>query len=328
MSATSERIHQKVMLNTEKPMRTEKLMRQLIVFFCLALACALPAVAHAKVTAFACEPEWAALLEELGGDQVKVYQATSPLQDPHYVEARPALIARMRVADLVVCSGADLEIGWLPLLLRSAGNRNVQSGQPGLFLASDYVRMLEIPDNLDRSMGDLHPYGNPHVHLDPRNLAIIAAALSQRLAEIDPDNADFYTSRNAAFQQRWAESIRRWEREAAGLRGLRLVTYHRDSIYLANWLGMELAGTIEPKPGIPPSSRHLTQLLSDLEAEPADVIARMAYNEPKAPAWLGEQSGIPVVELPYTVGGTEQANDLYGLFDDTIERLNSAAGRS
>ena len=145
---------------------------------------------------------------------------------------------------------------------------------------------------------------------------------------IDRDNADVYRERNSAFQTKWSESIQRWEQEAAGLQGLRLVTYHRDSIYLADWLGMELTATIEAKPGIPPSTRHLTELLSQLEAEQADVIARMAYNEPKAPAWLGEKTGIPVVELPYTVGGTKQAKDLFGLFDDTIERLKSAAGRS
>jgi zinc/manganese transport system substrate-binding protein len=303
-------------------------MRQFFVVFSIALACAVPTVAHGKIRAFACEPEWAALLEELGGNQVAVYQATSPKQDPHRVEARPSLIARMRRADLVVCSGSDLEIGWLPVLLQAAGNRKVQPGQPGYFMASEFVERLEVPERVDRSMGDVHPYGNPHVHLDPRNLAIIATALSKRLAEIDRENADFYNARNATFQERWSVSIERWEREATDLKGLRLVTYHRDAIYLVNWLGMDLAETIESKPGIPPSTRHLTELLSQLGAEPADVIARMAYNEPKAPAWLSERTGIPVVELPYTVGGTKQAKDLFGLFDDTIERLKSAAGRS
>lgn len=303
-------------------------MKRFVAVLCAVLICALPATASAKVRAFACEPEWAAKLKELGGKQVSVYQATSPKQDAHRVEARPSLIARMRRADLVVCSGSDLEIAWLPTLLASAGNSKVQPGQPGYFMASDYVERLDVPEKVDRSMGDVHPYGNPHVHLDPRNLAIIATALSQRLAEIDRDNAADYIERNAAFQTKLSESIRRWEQKAAGLKGLRLVTYHRDAIYLANWLGLDLTMTIEPKPGIPPSAGHLADLLSKLKTEPADVIARMAYNEPKAPAWLSERTGIPVVELPYTVGGTEKANDLFGLFDDTIDRLLTAASRS
>lgn len=302
-------------------------MRMFVVCFTAMLVCVLPSVSHAKVNAFACEPEWAALLSELGGGQVSVYQATSPKQDPHRVEARPSLVARMRRADLLVCAGSDLEIGWLPVLLRSAGNRKVQPGQPGYFMASELVERLDVPDKVDRSMGDVHPYGNPHVHLDPRNLTIIASALSKRLAQIDPDHAALYTSRHATFQEKWSESIQRWEREARQLRGLRIVTYHRDSVYMVNWLGMILTSTIEAKPGIPPSASHLAKLLSELKENPADLIARMAYNEPKAPAWLSERTGIPVAELPYTVGGTKQAKNLFALFDDTIERLNNASGR-
>ncbi|MGD2139338.1 MAG: zinc ABC transporter substrate-binding protein [Burkholderiales bacterium] len=302
-------------------------MKTVTVILCAILASALPSLSFAKLNAFACEPEWASLLEELGGNKVSIYQATSPKQDPHRVEARPSLVARMRRADLVVCSGSDLEIGWLPVLLRSAGNRKVQPGTPGYFMASEFVKRLDVPENVDRAMGDVHPYGNPHVHLDPRNISIIANALASRLAEIDGENADYYKEQNAAFQKKWSESIQRWEREAAGLKGLRLVTYHRDALYLTNWLGMDLTMTIEPKPGIPPSAGHLADLLSDLKAHPADVIVRMAYNEPKAPAWLSERTGIPEVELPFTVGGTKQAKDLYGLFDDTIERLNASTGR-
>jgi zinc/manganese transport system substrate-binding protein len=292
-----------------------------------ALLSLVPLGAHAKIRAFACEPEWAALLEELGGKKISVYQATSPKQDPHYVEARPSLVARMRRADVVVCSGSDLEVGWLPLLLRSAANSKVMRGEPGYFMASEFVTRLDVPVQVDRSMGDVHPNGNPHVHLDPRNLSIIAHALAQRLAEIDRDNAKFYVERNSAFQVKLSESIRRWEEEASGLKGLRMVTYHRDSIYLANWLGLVMTMTIESKPGIPPSAGHLAGLLAELKAEPADLITRMAYNEPKAPEWLSDRTGIPLAELPYTVGGTKQAKDLFTMFDDTIARLRTATGR-
>ncbi len=302
-------------------------MRMCTIVAAAVLVFVLPAVSYARINAFACEPEWAALLSELGGKEVSVYQATSPKQDPHRVEARPSLVARMRSADLVVCSGSDLEIGWLPVLLQSAGNSKVQPGQPGHFMASEFVERIDVPEKVDRSMGDVHPYGNPHVHLDPRNLAVIATALSERLATIDSDHAESYSSRNGAFQAKWSESIKRWEGEASGLKGLRIVTYHRDSAYLSHWLGMTLTITIESKPGIPPSANHLAKLLKELNAAPADLIIRMAYNEPKAPAWLHDRTGIPLAELPYTVGGTKQAKDLFTLFDDTINRLRQATGR-
>jgi zinc/manganese transport system substrate-binding protein len=232
----------------------------------------------------------------------------------------------MRRADLFVCTGSDLEIGWLPVLINSAGNRKVKQGEPGYFMASDFVKRLDIPTKVDRSMGDVHPYGNPHIQLDPRNIAVVANSLAARLAEIDGENADYYKAQNAAFQKKWSEAIRRWDSEAAGLKGLRIVTYHSDAVYLTNWLGLILVTTIEPKPGIPPSAGHLSELLTELKAHPADLIVRMAYNDPKAPEWLSERTGIPEVELPFTVGGTDQASDLYGLFDDTIKRLNTATG--
>lgn len=302
-------------------------MRMFVICVLFVMATALPQTALAKIKAFACEPEWASLLSELGGKDISVYQATSPKQDPHRVEARPSLVARMRSSDIIVCSGADLEIGWLPVLLQSAGNSKVHPGQPGHFMAAEFVERLDVPEKVDRSMGDVHPYGNPHVHLDPRNLAVIAGALTQRLGEIDPDRASAYAQRNALFQEKLSASIQRWETEAVSLKGLNVVTYHRDSIYLVKWLEMEMSMTIESKPGIPPSTGHLAKLLKELKAKPADLILRNAYNEPKAPQWLHERTGIALVELPYTVGGTKQAKDLFTLFDDTIERMREAAGQ-
>lgn len=292
----------------------------------VALAC-LSATAAAKLNIFACEPEWASLAEAIGGDRVTVYQAISPKQDPHRVEARPSLVARMRTADLLLCTGADLELGWLPVLMQTAGNRKIQFGQSGYFLAADFVDRLEVPARADRAMGDVHPAGNPHIHLDPHNIAKIAQALGERLAQIDSASADYYKATTAAFRTRWSEAVARWERDAAGLKGLRVVSYHRDSVYLVAWLGLDLPMTIEPKPGIPPSAGHLSELLARLKAQPVDLIIRMAYNEPKAPEWLGERTGLPVVELPFTVGGTPAAKDLFGLFDDTIARLKKATGR-
>ncbi len=277
--------------------------------------------ALAALNVMACEPEWGALSRELGGDKVSIYVATTALQDPHHIEARPSLIARARSADLMVCTGAELEVGWMPLLQTQSGNPKIQLGQPGYFEAAPNVLMLEIPARLDRSMGDVHPQGNPHVHMDPRNVAKIAAALSERMAVLDPAEAEYYRARAKSFNERWQQAIARWEKEAAPLKGLPLVVYHKDMSYFIAWLGLREVGSLEPKPGVPPTTSHLSELLDRLAKTPAKVVIRSAYNDPRAGEWLAERAKIPSVVVPYTVGGSDQAKDLFSLFDDTIARL-------
>ncbi len=237
------------------------------------------------------------------------------------MEARPSLIARVRSADLLICTGSELEIGWLPLLLTQSGNSRIQLGAPGYFEASQYAVKLEIPKLVDRSLGDVHPSGNPHVHLDPRNVARVADALAQRLVQLDPANADAYKARGSSFRERWRAATSRWERDAARLKGVPIVVYHRDMSYFLDWTGMREAGSLEPKPGLPPTPAHLAELVERMKREPAKVVVYSAYNSPRAAEFLSERTGIPAVMLPFTVGGTDKAKDLFGLFDDTIARL-------
>ena len=281
----------------------------------------LPAAAAAALNVFVCEPEWGALAKELGGDKVSVYSATTALQDPHRIEARPSLIARIRSADLVVCTGSDLEVGWLPLLFTQSGNAKIQPGSPGFLEASQFVARLEIPRVVDRSLGDIHPGGNPHIHLDPRNIAKVAEVLAERLAQIDPPNAGAYKTGSAAFLQRWKEAIGRWERDGARLKDVPVVVYHKDMSYFISWMGMREVGSLEPKPGLPPTPSHLADLVERMKKDPAKVVVYSAYNSPKAAEFLAERTGIPAVMLPFTIGGTDKAKDLFGLFDDTIDRL-------
>jgi zinc/manganese transport system substrate-binding protein len=288
----------------------------------LTLLATLPAAAEIRV--FACEPEWSALARELGGDRVSVFTATTARQDPHHIEARPSLIARLRQADLLVCTGAELETGWLPMLLRQSGNAGVQPGRPGYFEAANHVRMLEIPARLDRAEGDVHAAGNPHIQTDPRNIGAVATALARRLAEIDPAGADHYQTRQRDFAQRWDAAIKRWEQQAVPLRGVHIVVQHKGFPYLENWLGLRQIAALEPKPGLEPTSGHLAELLEKLRREPAQMILRAAYHDGRASEWLAERAGIPVVVLPFTVGGTDQAKDLFSLFDDTVQRLLGA----
>lgn len=281
-------------------------------------------LSHADLNVLACEPEWAALVQELGGGKVRVVSATTARQDPHHIEARPSLIARARNADLLVCTGAELEVGWLPLLQRESGNARIQPGRPGYFEAATYVDLLEKSGGADRAQGDVHPGGNPHLHADPRNLLPVAAALSRRLAELDPANAGHFAARGRAFQERMGAAIARWEKAAEPLRGMPVVVHHRSFSYLAHWLGLRVVADLEPKPGMEPSVAHLAGLLQGLKATPARGILRAAYQSPKPSEWLAGRANIPAVELPYTVGGSPVATDLFGLFDDTLAKLNGA----
>ncbi len=287
------------------------------------LSVALPSQATIRV--LATTTDWGALVTELGGERVDVYKATTALQDVHRVEAKPSLVARARTADLVVASGADLEIGWLPVLLQESGNTRIQRGAPGYFEAAASLTLLEVPSKLDRAMGDIHPYGNPHVQLDPRNIAAVAKALAARLAAIDPPGADYYSARGADFQKRWTDAIGRWEAKAAPLKGLPVVIMHRDQAYLCRWLGLKELASIEPKPGVPPTAGYLGELVTRLAATPPRIILLNEYNDPKAGKWLSERIHVPIVVLPFSVGGSPVAKDLFGLFDDTIDKLLGAA---
>ena len=284
------------------------------------------ATARADLNIFTCEPEWASLATELGGDHVTVESATQGLQDPHYIQARPSLIARMRKADLVICTGAQLEAGWLPMLLGKANNPKVLPGKPGFMEASALVPKLDIPESVDRSQGDMHAGGNPHIQGNPQNIALGANGLAARMASLDPENAEVYKVGLDSFQQRWGEAMVRWEALAQPLHGKTLVAHHRSFTYLEDWLQLTELATLEPLPGIPPTSSHLADLLQTLgnDGTGAAFIIREAYQSPKASEWLSEKTGIPAVLLPTTIGGTDAATDLFTLFDDIINRLLSA----
>lgn len=286
---------------------------------------ALPAAASAaKLRVFACEPEWGALVHELGGEAVDVDVATTALQDVHVIEAKPSLIAKVRSADLAVCTGAGLEAGWLPQLLRQSGNAKLASGA-GLFLAAAQVKTLEKPATVDRAQGDVHPEGNPHVQLDPRRVLIIARRLAARLAELDPANAAGYRARGADFEQRWLAAMAKWKQRAAPLKGRKVVVHHIAWVYLWDWLGIEQVGVLEPKPAVPPTAAHMSKLVALTKSSGAIAIVRAAYQDPKPADWLSERTGVPAVALPFTVGGDAQAKDLFGLFDSTLAKLLAVA---
>ena len=299
-------------------------MKHLIQALSLTLFLMASQAANAALNVFACEPEWGALAIELGGDKVNVFNATNALQDVHHIEAKPSLVAQLRKADLLICTGAELEVGWLPVILRQSANDKLKVGKPGNFEATRFVRMLEIPSRLDRADGDVHAGGNPHIQTDPRNIAKVAEALAQRLAEIDTVNAGFYEKRYQDFSLRWQEAMKRWQVQAAPLKGVAIVVQHKGFPYLEDWLGLKEVATLEPKPGVEPSSTHLAAVLAQLQQQPAKMVIRAAYNSDRPSQWLSERAKIPAVALPFSVGGTDNAKDLFSLFDDTIARLLEA----
>lgn len=291
----------------------------------LLIAATAPASAALKV--LACEPEWGALVQELGGDKVDVTLATTALQDPHHVQAKPSLIARARNAELLACTGAGLEIGWLPVLLQQSGNAAIQPGKPGNFAASDFVQKLDVPTRVDRADGDVHPEGNPHIQTDPRNIAKVAVALAQRLEQIDPANRATYLQRAQDFAKRWDAALARWSAQAAPLRGTPILAQHKAWTYMENWLGLQYVDALEPKPGVEPTAAHLQEILTRQKDRPAKLIVYAAYQDARSADWLAERAKIPAVQLPFTVGGTPAAKDLFGLFEDTIARLLKGAGK-
>lgn len=284
----------------------------------LLLAMSSPAAA---LDVFACEPEWGSLVSEIAGDLAQVTVATTAMQDPHQIQARPSLIAAMRGADLLVCTGADLEIGWLPLLLRRSGNPTVQPGSPGYFLAADYVRKIEVPRLVDRAQGDVHPQGNPHIHLHPRNIARVADALAERLMDIDAANRATYETRLDNFLNRWSDAMEAWEERGLALAGMRLASHHLSFSYLVGWLDLEVVATLEPKPGVPPSAGQLAKILEQLTPDPPAAVIRTPYENERPSQWLSERLDLPQLMLPYTIGGRDDVSDLFSLYDATLSML-------
>lgn len=281
--------------------------------------------ASQALTVFACEPEWAALVQQLA-PQAQVRSATHALQDPHHIEARPSLIAALRRADLAVCTGAGLEAGWLPMLQQRAGNARVQHGAPGMFYAADQVTLIDPRAAGTPWDGDVHAEGNPHVHLDPARLLTIAQRLAERLQQIDPAQRDTYARQWQAFETGWRARMAQWQQRAAPLRGQRVAAQHSTYAYLWGWLGMVQTADLEPKPGMPPTPGHLQRVLETTRTAPPPAVVVSLYQDPRPAQWLAQQlgGGVRMLQLPSTVTDDASAPDLAALFDHLIAQLLAA----
>ncbi len=292
----------------------------------LLFGASLQAQAQSPFTVFACEPEWAALTRVLL-PTARLHVATHAKQDPHHIEARPALIAQLRASDAAICSGAALESGWLPVLQQRAGNAKVSNSAASMFFAADHVSLIDAQPGVIGTpwAGDVHEQGNPHFHTDPRRLLEVAQAWSDTLQQLQPAQAAAIAQRHAAFQTQWRQRITEWERRAAPIKGQRVAAQHSSFAYLLRWLGVQQGVDLEPKPGMAPTPVHLQRLLETLRTQPAAAVVISSYQDPRPGRWLSGQFGssLPVLILPATVED-ETAPDALGQWMDQV--VNALVG--
>ena len=263
----------------------------------------------------------AALVRAVGGDDVRVASISKGTQDPHHVDAKPSYMALMRRADLLVYVGLQLEIGWLPLLIEGARNPDIRPGRPGHLDASAGLQILGRPaGEVDRSQGDVHPEGNPHYWLDPRNALAISTTIEQRLVELAPSSAQAFRTRGAGFRAALQRRIGQWETRAAPLRGLSVVTYHSTYVYLAAWLGLKVVARVEERPGIPPSPRHVAGLIDQMKRARVPILISSEFNPPEVTQAIAERTGAASLVLPSSVGGAPGISD----YDALVERMIAA----
>lgn len=286
------------------------------------LCCVSPAVLALRI--FACEPEWAALAQAVAPDAT-VFSATTAYQDPHMVQARPSLIAQLRQADLLICTGAELEVGWLPALMQKASNARVQSGQPGWLMAAEHVTLLDVQAQVSRADGDVHAAGNPHFHLDPQRMVQVSAVLLQRLQQLDPDRASQYQAQQQLLQQQLNALSTQWQAVQQQWYGRKVMAYHASFRYLFQSLGIVQIGDLEPKPGVAPSSRHLAQLLQQAQTQSMAAVIYTPYQDGRGAQWLGDKLQVPVLQLDFSPD-VQQGVTLVQHYRNVLTQLQTVLG--
>jgi len=281
--------------------------------------------AAAKLNVVATLPDYGSIAEAVGGEKVQVTSLVRGTEDPHFVDARPSLVRALNKADVLLEGGAELEVGWLPTLVNGARNSKILGDAPGHVLLARGVRMLDVPTGpVDRSMGDVHPAGNPHFNLDPANGRGMAASIVAALSRLDPPNAGAYEQNGKKFTEQLERKLAEWTNALAPYRGTKVVTYHKSFDYLLERFGFELVGTIEPKPGIEPSPTHINALIPRMKAAGVKLILSEPNRPRKTPAQLADATGARVVVLPGLVGGVPEATNYLALFDYDVRQMLDA----
>jgi zinc/manganese transport system substrate-binding protein len=292
--------------------------------FALSALIGLAGSASAQLRVVATTPDLASLAREIGGNRVNVVALAKPTEDPHFVDAKPSHIVTLNRADALIEGGAELELGWLPPLLENSRNPKIAAGAPGRIVASEGIRMLEIPTSFDRSKGDVHSLGNPHFLVDPIDVKIVARNIANHFAQIDPKSAPVYQSNLAAFNKRLDAKLADWQRQLAPYRGAKIVTYHKDFVYLAARFGLTIVDELEPKPGIAPSPAHLAQVIGKMRANKAKLVLVQPYQNRKTAETVARQTGAVVLDVPQQPGAAANTSTYFDMMDNLVRTL--AAG--
>ena len=268
-------------------------------------------------------PSFASITREIGGDRIEVIALCRGYEDPHYIQPKPSYARSLRNAMLLIYGGLELEMGWLPQLLETARNRKIAPGARGLLEASTVVeRLLEVPSGeLSRAQGDIHPYGNPHFMLDPRNALAVTDLIAQRLSELDPEGREAYLDGATSYRKRLEAKIAEWEGIASPLREISIVAYHKQWEYLVDWLGMDIVGYIEGKPGIPPAPRHVASIIEMIRAGQVEMVIAATFVDTAAAEKVAESGGARLVVLPAEVGGIEGTDSYFDFLDSIVGQL-------
>jgi zinc/manganese transport system substrate-binding protein len=282
--------------------------------------------AAAQIRVVATTPDLASVAREIGGDKVSVVALAKPTEDPHYVDAKPSHIVTLNRADALIEGGAELELGWLPPLLENSRNSKISAGAPGRIVASDGVKMLEIPTSFDRSKGDVHSLGNPHFMIDPVTVRIVARNIADHFAQIDSKNAATYNGNLSRFNTKLDAKYAEWQKELAPYRGARIVTYHKDFIYFADRFGLNIVDELEPKPGIAPSPAHLAQVIGKMKAGNAKVILVQPFQNRKTAETVARQTGATVLDTPEQPGAASNTTTYFDMMDNLVHTLAGGLG--
>jgi ABC-type Zn uptake system ZnuABC Zn-binding protein ZnuA len=305
-------------------MKSRNLLRAATV--ALVAIAATASAAAAQIRVVATTPDLASVAREIGGDKVSVVALAKPTEDPHYVDAKPSHIVTLNRADALIEGGAELELGWLPPLLENSRNSKISAGAPGRIVASDGVKMLEIPTSFDRSKGDVHSLGNPHFMIDPVTVRIVARNIASHFAQIDPKNAATYNGNLSRFNKKLDAKYAEWQKELAPYRGARIVTYHKDFVYFADRFGLNIVDELEPKPGIAPSPAHLAQVIGKMKAGNAKVILVQPFQNRKTAETVARQTGATVLDTPEQPGAANNTNTYFDMMDNLVGTLAKGLG--
>jgi zinc/manganese transport system substrate-binding protein len=279
--------------------------------------------AEAKVRVVGTLPDFAAIATELGGTRVEAESIIQGTEDPHFVDPKPSHILRVNRADLLICIGLGLESGWLPVLLTQARNGKVQVGATGYLDASQFVQAKEVPAKADRAMGDVHGGGNPHYYLSPPEMLKVSQAIYGKLVQLDPGGRAEYDKRWQAYSKRYREKMAAWKAALAPLSGSKVVEYHKSWIYLLDWIGFVSVGALEPKPGIPPSPSHVTQLLMRVKTQRVRFVLREGYHKDSLSEVFARKAGARLVDLPVMVGAERGIRTLWDKWDRVVQLLTA-----